>query len=49
VKNKIAEQVSKFSNLSFNKSYCHNEDVQTTLNKFWRMRGTIRRTMRQKY
>jgi hypothetical protein len=38
----------KFTYLGFNVSYCLKEDINIKLNKFQRMCGTIRRTLRQK-
>jgi hypothetical protein len=48
IHNKIIEQVSSFKYLGFNVSYCLKEDINIKLNKFQRMCGTTRRTMRQK-
>jgi hypothetical protein len=48
IDNKTIEQVSSFKYLGFNVSYCLKEDINIKLNKFQRMCGTIRRTLRQK-
>jgi hypothetical protein len=48
IDNKTIEQVSGFKYLGFNVSYRLKEDINIKLNKFQRMRGTIRRTLRQK-
>jgi hypothetical protein len=48
IDNKTMEQASSFKYLGFNVSYCLKEDVNIKLNKFQRMCGTIRRTLRQK-
>jgi hypothetical protein len=48
VNNRTIEQVSSFKYLGFNVSYCLKEDINMKLNKFQRMCGTIRRTLRQK-
>jgi hypothetical protein len=48
IDNKTIEQVSSFKYLGFNISYSLKEDINIKLNKFQRMCGTIRRTLRQK-
>jgi hypothetical protein len=48
INNIIIEQVSSFKCLGFNVSYCRKEDINIKLNKFQRMCGTTRRTLRQK-
>jgi hypothetical protein len=48
IDNKTIEQVSSFKYLGFNVSYCLKEDINIKLNKFKRMCGMIRRTLRQK-
>jgi hypothetical protein len=48
IDNKTIEQVSSFKYLGFNVLYCLKEDINIKLNKFQRMCGTIRRTLRQK-
>jgi hypothetical protein len=40
--------VSSFKYLGFNISYCLKEDINIKVNKFQRMCGMIRRTLRQK-
>ena len=44
----IIEQVSSFNYLGFNISHNQNDDIDSKLNKFGRMCGTIRRHLRQK-
>jgi hypothetical protein len=41
------EQVLSFKYLGFNVSYCLKEDINIKLNKFLKMCGTVRRTLRQ--
>jgi polyphosphate kinase len=48
IDNKTIEQVSSVKYLGFNVSYCLKEDTNIKLNKFQRMCGIIRRTLRQK-
>jgi hypothetical protein len=45
---KTIEQVSSFKYLGFNVSYCLKEDINIKLNKFLRICGTTRRTLKQK-
>jgi hypothetical protein len=48
IDNKIIEQASSFKYLGFNVPYRLKEHINIKLNKFQRMCGTIRRTLRQK-
>jgi hypothetical protein len=48
IDDKTIEQVLSFKYLGFNVSYCLKEDTNIKVNKFQRMCGRIRRTMRQK-
>jgi hypothetical protein len=48
IDNKTIERLSSFKYLGFNASYILKEDINIKLNKFQRMCGTIRRTLRQK-
>jgi hypothetical protein len=48
IDNETIEQVSSFKYFCFNVSYCLKEDININQNKFQRMCGTIRRTLRQK-
>lgn len=44
----IIEQVNNFNYLGCNVSYCQKEDINIKLNKFYRMCGTIKRTLKNK-
>jgi hypothetical protein len=48
ISNKVKEEVSCFSCLGFNVSYCLKENMNIKLSEFRRMYGRIRRTQRQK-
>jgi hypothetical protein len=48
IDNKTIEEATSFKYLYFNVSYCLKEDINIKPNKFQRMCGMIRRTLRQK-
>lgn len=48
INNSIIQQVNNFNYLGCNVSYCQKEDINIKLNRFYRMCGTIRRTLKNK-
>ncbi|KAJ4431286.1 hypothetical protein ANN_19883 [Periplaneta americana] len=48
INDNIIEQVNNFNYLGCNVSYCQKEDINIKLNKFYRMCGTIKRTLKNK-